>query len=169
MYRYVPRDIRHLRHLLDRIPIGMLVTQTLDGVTHARPMLVHDIDDSGWLWFVTDRDSREACELNQNPHATVAFQSSKGARYVSVQGTAIVVRDDVRLKELSKKPLRSWFTRGTRNPRIVLVAMRVTRAEYWLGPRNGVLRLVEAAKSMMMGKRPASGRHGVLELHALTA
>src|SRR5688572_11235120 len=127
MRPYLPRDVRQLRRLLDRTPIGMLVTRTLDGVTHTRPMLMHDIDESGWLWFITDRDSRNACELNQNPHATITFQSSKGNRYVSVQGTAIVVRDDVGLKELGKSTRRSWFPRDD-GAKIVLAAMRVTSA-----------------------------------------
>ena len=78
MHRYVPRSIRQLRRLLKGMPIGMLTTQTLNGDSHARPMLVHDVDESGWLWFVTDRHSRKACELSQNPHATIAFQSKKG-------------------------------------------------------------------------------------------
>ena len=101
--------------------------------SHSRPMLMHDIDESGWLWFITDRHSRKACELGQNPHATVAFQSKKGDRYVSVQGTAVVVRDDVKLKELWNPTLRSWFPRGRRDPEIVLVAVRVARAEVLAG------------------------------------
>src|SRR5688500_15987762 len=100
MRRYVPRSVRQLRQLLKQMPIGMFTTHSASGETHSRPMLVHDIDDGGWLWFVTDQDSRKACELSQNPHASIAFQSSKGDRYVSVQGTAVVVRDGLKLKQL---------------------------------------------------------------------
>jgi general stress protein 26 len=168
MHPYLPRDVRQLRRLLDRIPIGMLVTRTLDGVTHTRPMLMHDIDESGWLWFIMDRDSRNACELNQNPHATITFQSSSGNRYIAVQGTAIVVRDDVGLKELWKSTRRSWLPRADR-AKTVLVAMRVTSAEYWLLPRTRLPRVIGAAKALITGKRQESGLHGVLRLHALSA
>ena len=121
---------------------------------------MHDVDEGGWLWFVTDRHSRKACELGQNPHATIAFQSSKGDRYVSVQGTAIVVRDDVKLKELWNPTLRSWFPRGRRDPEIVLVAVRVARAEYWLVPRTRSGASVGMAKAMLTGKRQeAAARH----------
>ena len=169
MHRYVPRSIRQLRQLLKDMPVGMLMTQTSTGASHTRPMLVHDVDEGGWLWFVTDRHSRKTCELSQNPHATVAFQSTKGDRYVSVQGTAVVVRDDVKLKELWNPTLRSWFPRGKRDPEIVLVAMRVARAEYWLVPRTRVVRILGVAKAMMMGKRHDAGKHGVLDLHPLLA
>jgi general stress protein 26 len=169
MRPYVPRDIRQLRRLLRNMPIGMLTTQTLTGPTHMRPMLVHDVDEAGWLWFVTDRQSRKACELSQNPHATIAFQSSKGDRYVSVQGTAIVVRDDMKLNDLWNPTLRSWFPRGRRDPEIVLLAVRVVRAEYWLVPRTRMARVVNMVKALLTGRRQEAGRHGVLEVHPVLA
>ena len=169
MQRYVPRSIQQLRRLLKDMPIGMFTTQTPMGESHTRPMLVHDVDDSGWLWFVTDRHSRKACELNQNPHATIAFQSNKGDRYISVQGTAIVVRDDVKLKELWNPTLRSWFPRGKHDPEIALVAVRVVRAEYWLVPRTRLVRVAGMVKAMVTGKRHEAGKHGVLDLHPLPA
>lgn len=166
---YVPRTIRQLRQLLKGMPIGMLTTQTPLGASHSRPMLVHDVDEGGWLWFLTDRHSRKACELSQNPHATIAFQSKKGDRYVSVQGTAVVVRDDVKLQELWNPTVRSWFPRGRHEPEIVLVAVRVARAEYWLMPRRRLARLFGVAKAMVTGKPPEPGKHGILDLHPLLA
>ena len=151
------------------MPIGMLTTQTPGGASHSRPMLVHEIDEGGWLWFLTDRHSRKAWELIQNPQATIAFQSRKGDRYVSVQGTAVIVRDDVKLQKLWNPTLRSWFPRGRRDPEIVLVAVRVTNAEYWLVPRTRLSRTFGMAKAMVTGRRADAGRHGVLDLHPLLA
>lgn len=158
MRPYVPRSIRQLRRLLHGMPIGMLTTQTLEGASHSRPMIVRGVDASGWLWFLTDRDSRKACELSQNPLATVAFQSSRGDRYVSVQGTAVVVRDDVKLQELWSPTLRFWFPRGRRRDDIVLIAVRVMRAEYWLVPRTRLTRVL---------KKMRAATHGILDLHPL--
>ena len=165
MHPYVPRSIRQLRRLLRRMPVGMLTTNTLDGSSHSRPMLVHEIDEAGWLWFVTDRHSRKACELGQNPHATITFQSKKGDRYVSVQGTAIVVRDDVKLRELWNPTMRAWFPRGRRDPEIALVAVRVERAEYWLVPPTRLSRVFAATKALLTGTRHTSGTYGILDLH----
>ena len=149
--------------------IGMLTTQASTGESHSRPMLVHDVDGCGWLWFLTDRHSRKACELGQNPHVTITFQSPKADRYVSVQGTAIVVRDDVKLRELWNSTLRSWFPRGRVSPDIVLVAVRVVRAEYWLVPRSRLKRATGMAKAILTGKQQDAGRYGILDLHTLTA
>lgn len=161
MHPYVPRSIRQLRKLLKGMSVGMLTTQTIAGESRSRPMLVHDVDESGWLWFLTDRGSRKACELIQNPHASIAFQSGRGDRYVAVQGTAVVVRDDVQLNRPWSSTYRAWFPKGKRDPELVLVAVRIISAEYWLVPRT---RLFGVAKGMVTGRRQESGRHGVLQL-----
>ncbi len=165
MRTYVPRSIRQLRRLLKGMPVGMLTTQTSGGVTHSRPMMVHDIDEGGWLWFLTDRHSRKAWELVHNPQATIAFQSKNCDRFVSVQGTAVVIRDDVKLQRLWKPSFRAWFPQGAQDPEIVLVAVRVARAEYWLMPRWRISRLFGATTAMVTGKQTETSRHGILDLH----
>ncbi|HKY21878.1 MAG TPA: pyridoxamine 5'-phosphate oxidase family protein [Vicinamibacterales bacterium] len=169
MRPYVPRNIRQLRKLLAGISVGMLTTQTASGEARTRPMLMHEIDDSGWLWFLTDRTSRKACELIENPHASIAFQSRRGDCYVSVQGTAVIVHDDVQLNRLWNAAYRSWFPKGKRDPEIVLVAVRISRAEYWRAPRTRVARIAGAVKATVTGRRRDSGRHGVVDLHHLSA
>ena len=151
------------------MPVGMLTTQTYGRVSHSRPMFLHDVDDSGWLWFVTDRYSRKVCELSESPLATVAFQSKRGDRYVSVQGTAVVIRDDVKLQELRNSSIRFWFPRGSRQDDVVLVAVRVARAEYWLLPRTRLTRALRKVRAMLTGKRHAAAHHGILDLHPLMA
>jgi general stress protein 26 len=164
MRRYVPKSIRQLKRLLKGMSIGMLTTQSAGGEIHTRPMLVHEVDESGWLWFLTDRTSRKACELIDNPKATVAFQSSRSDRYVSVYGTAIVVRDDMIVNRLWNPTYRAWFPKGKHDPELVLVAVRVARVEYWLVPRSRMIRVAGAVKAIVTGQRFEAGKHGVLDL-----
>ena len=146
----------------------MLTTQTSAGESHSRPMLVHDVDDSGWLWFLTDRSSRKACELIHNPRASVVFQSPRADRFVALQGTAIVVRDNVQLRRMWNRTYRAWLRKGTGHPAIVLVALRVTQVEYWLVPRARIVRAAGAVKAMITGRRHETGQHGVLDLQPLS-
>jgi general stress protein 26 len=169
MRPYVPQTIRQLQRLLHGISIGMLTTVTPAGDIRSRPMLMHDVDENGWLWFLTDRSSRKAWELVQNPHAAIAFQSPRRDRYVSVEGTAIVVRDDVRLRRMWNPTYRAWFPRGKGDPEIVLVAVRISRVEYWVVPRTRIARVAGAIKATVMRRRNEAGRHGVLNLHPLSA
>jgi general stress protein 26 len=142
----------------------MLTTQTTDGETRSRPMLVQDVDDDGWLWFLTDRTSRKACELERNPRTAVLFQSSRADRYLSIHGTAVVVRDDLVLRRVWNPTYRAWFPKGRRHPEIVLIALRVERAEYWLVPRSRLVRLFGAAKALVTRKPYEAGSRGTLTL-----
>jgi general stress protein 26 len=164
MHPYVPKSIRQLNRLLKGASIGMLTTQTSSGESHSRPMLVHGVDESGWLWFLTDRTSRKACELNRNPNASVIFQSPGGDRYVTVYGTAVVVRDNFTVKRFWNPTYRAWFPRGKNDPELALVALRVARAEYWLVPRSRITRVFGAAKAFVTRRRHETGRHGILDL-----
>ena len=142
----------------------MMTTHTAIGESHSRPMLVQGVDESGWLWFLTDRSSRKVCELAQSPYATITFQSSRGDRYVAVQGTAVVIRDDVYIKRFWNPTYRAWFPNGKRDPELVLVALRVSQAEYWLVPRSRITRVVGAVSAILTGRRYEAGKHGLLQL-----
>jgi len=163
MKKRQPYAVVRLRRLLRGITVGMLTTRTEAGETHGRPMLVQDMDEDGWLWFMTDRSSRKACELSRSPDAAVMFQSPRGDRYVSVQGTAVVVEDDHKLKQIWNPTYRAWFPKGRRDPQIVLVALRVKRVDYWLVPRSRLSRVVGAAKALITRRRYEAG-HGSLQL-----
>ena len=157
-----PKTVQRLRKLLKGITVGMLTTRTTDGDTHSRPMLVQDMDEQGWLWFLTDRSSRKACELSENPEAAVVFQSPRGDRYLCVQGTAVVVHDDHKVKQVWNPTYRAWFPKGRRDPEIVLVALRIARVDYWLVPRSRLSRVAGAAKAMITRRRYEAGGHGTL-------
>jgi len=164
MAKSVPAPIQQLRKLIKGLTVGMLTTQTADGGMRSRPMLVQDVDENGWLWFLTDRTSRKACELDRNPHTAVVFQSPHGDRYVSAHGTAVVVHDDLELKRVWNPTYRAWFPKGRRDPEIVLIAVRVERVDYWLVPRSRLSRVVGAAKALVTRKRYEAGAHGTLQL-----
>jgi general stress protein 26 len=164
MKKRIPGPVQRLRKLLTGLSVGMLTTQTTDGDTHSRPMLVQDVDDHGWLWFLTDRSSRKACELSRNPEAAILFQSPHGDRHVSVYGTAVVVEDDVKVNRIWNPTYRAWFPKGRRDPEIVLIAVRIARVDYWLVPRSRLSRAFHAVKAIATGRRYEAGGHGTLQL-----
>jgi len=127
-------------------------------------MLVQDVDPAGWMWFVTDRSSRKACELMRSPDASVVFQSSHGDRFVVVHGTAVVVRDNVKLKRMWNPTYRAWFPKGPRDPEIALIALQVATVDYWLVPRSRISRGIGAMKALMTGRRYEAGTRGTMTL-----
>src|SRR5204863_9046620 len=95
---------------------------------------------------------------------SVVFQSPREDRYLSVQGTAVVVDDDHKVKTLWNPTYRAWFPKGRRDPEIVLVAVRIARVEYWLVPRSRLVRVAGAAKALVTRRSYEAGSHGTLEV-----
>jgi general stress protein 26 len=157
-------QVRRLKALLKGIPVGMLTTQTPDGEHRSRPMLVQDFDSTGWLWFVSDRSSRKACELLRSPDASVVFQSPRGDRFIVVHGIAVVVHDDVKVRRMWNPTYRAWFPRGLRDSQVALIALRVITADYWLVPRTRITRGLGAVKALVTRRRYEARKRGTLDL-----
>jgi general stress protein 26 len=161
--RFPSRAHRQLKKLLRGMTVGMLTTHTRTGETRSRPMLVQDLDEQGCLWFMTDRSSRVAGELSRNSEAVVIFQSPKGDRYLSVHGTAVVIQDAKKLKQIWNPTYRTWYPKGKKDREIVLVALRIETVDYWMVPRSRLTRVVGAAKAILTGKRYETA-HGSLRV-----
>ena len=88
--------------------------------------------------------------------------------YLSVAGTASVVRDLSRIEEVWKEPFRVWFPEGIADPHLVLIHVIPDRAEYWDNQGlNQVSYLWEAAIAYVTGETPRvkeGEKHGVVSL-----
>ncbi len=143
---------RSLLVLLDRFDTGMLCTRQPDGTMRARPMAVAQIEQNGDLWFVTGIASGKVEEVLHEPHVVVTMQGRR--RFVSVSGHAEVVGDEEKIAELWREEWRAWFPEGLNDPRLVLLHVRASEAEYWdeTGTR-GAKHALESARAALSGKR----------------
>ncbi len=157
---------RSFLEMLERFDAGMLCTRQPDGTLRARPMAVADARENGDVWFVTGLGSGKVEEVLNEPGVVVTFQSR--ARYLSISGRGEIVGDEALIERLWKPAWRVWFPEGKNDPRLVLLHVRATEAEYWdeSGTR-GVRYAFQAAKAALKGQRPRPSdaeEHGHLVL-----
>src|SRR5687767_8167199 len=94
-------DLQKLRDMVKDIDFCMLTTIDEDGDLRSRPMSVNgDIDPDGDLWFFTAASSHKVWEVQESPMVNVSFADPKDQRYVSISGTAELVRDRGKIEEL---------------------------------------------------------------------
>ena len=147
------------------IRFAMLTTMDQSGQLHARPMATQDLDFDGTLWFFTQRDSEKVDEFQRTPNVNVAYSDPGKQTYVSLAGTASLVDDADKKKELWQAPLKAWFPQGLEDPELTLIKVDVEGAEYWDSPNGKIVALVGLAKAVITGK-PAQniGENKTVEL-----
>ena len=90
-----------LKELTKDIAICMMTTAEADGTLRSRPMQAQDTDENGDLWFFTSDTSGKVEETRLDPRVNLAFASGDRQRYVSVSGTAQLVRDPVKAEPIA--------------------------------------------------------------------
>ena len=122
---------RKLRKLLKGFRVAMLTTQTPDGALRSRPMATVPLQSDGAVWLLTKLGTPKVGEVEENHRVNLNYISSKAGRYVSLSGTASLVRDPQRVADLWKKRHRKWFPEGKNDPELAALRVQVERAEYW--------------------------------------
>jgi hypothetical protein len=100
---------------------------------------------------------------------SVTYTASDDERYVSVTGTAQVMKDLNKIRELFEPELRPWFPRGPDTPDIALIRVDVAEVEYW-NPRAGRLRdVLGRVRSALTRKPRYPARHGRIAIRGEAA
>ena len=149
---------KDLASLIGKFRSAMLVTMTDDGKHISRPMSPLGDDFTGELWFSADRNSNVVCEINAQPHVNVAFMDEGNSNYVSATGTAEQVDDPAKVEELWNPMMKAWFE-GKDDPKLTLIKVDVSSAEYWDGPGNLI------SKAAYMIGSAVTGNHEILSDH----
>lgn len=147
---------RSFLEVLGHFDTGMLCTRNPDGTLHARPMSIAEVRENGDVWFVTGVGSGKIEEVLKDSSVLVTCQSK--TRFLSLSGVAELVGDETKVEQLWREAWRAWFPEGKDDPKLVLLHVHATAAEYWdeSGTR-GARYAYEAAKAMFKGKRIRMG------------
>ena len=153
-------EMQKLADLIDETHIAMLTTLEPDGSLRSRPLATRQFDSEGNLWFFTSLTSPKAKEIERDPHVNLAYANPKRMDYVSVSGTAELIRDRAKMKELWTPWIKPWFPNGLDDPDLALLRVSVDYAEYWDAPGSTAKQVYGLAKAVSTGKTDALGEHG---------
>ncbi len=123
--------IEKLRQLIHDIDIAMLTTVDDDGTLRSRPMGTQRAEFDGDLWFLTRVDTAKVDEIQRERQVNVSYAKPDKNRYVSVSGTAVLIDDKAKIDEFWDPIYKAFFPEGKDDPRLRLLKVQVTKAEYW--------------------------------------
>ena len=153
-------DLQKLRELVKGIDFCMLTTVDENNDLHSRPMSVNgDIDPDGDLWFFTNVSSHKVSEIARLPKVNVSFADPENQHYVSITGTAQLVRDRDKIEELWKPEFKMWFPEGKDDPEIALLRVNLEKAEYWDSPSSTIAYVMNLVTSVVTGKEADYGEN----------
>jgi general stress protein 26 len=124
-------DAQRFQDLIKDISFAMFTTVTGDGGLRSRPMVASENAFDGALWFFTRTKSAVALEIAGNQQVNVTYVSAPEDRFVSVSGSASVVRDLDRAAHMWSSAYSQWFAGGANDPELSLIRIETSRVEYW--------------------------------------
>jgi general stress protein 26 len=131
---------------------------TSDVEVTSRPMQVARLDDNCDLWFLTDAETAKVYEIKAEPQVHVIGQDDRN-RFVSLTGTARVLKDSAVIQELWSEPYEVWFPDGPESPGIRAIHVAAQEGEYWDSKGvNKIKYLLQAAKAYATGTTPRTDR-----------
>lgn len=152
---------KHLRDLIRDVKFAMLTTRSIDGTLSSRPMTTLQTEFDGTLWFLAAADSLKAMDIEQRPKVNLGYASPDSGRYVSVSGTARVLHDRAKARELWQPHFQTWFPQGPEDDNLAVLEVEIASADYWETP-GSESRQVYAAE----GSKDATGTQTHVEFSA---
>lgn len=148
------------------VRFAMMTTISPTGEAHTRPMATHVAEPDGTLWFFTYADSQKAHDVEGNPHVALGYADPGKNLWVSVSGTAELVRDVDKRRELWSAPLKAFFPDGPDDPDVALLRVTPAKGEVWDGPSSAVGQAIAFARTLASGAKTPPGDDIKLEFPA---
>jgi len=146
-----------LNEIARRFRTAMLISRDTSGTLHARPMEIAELTEHGDVYFSTSASSPKIAEMEADTEVLVTLQNED--EFVTLSGTARVLRDLAQVDRLWSDDWRVWFPKGRRDPSLCLIHMSAHRGEYWdRSGAEGMAFEIESAKAVAEGRTPKVDR-----------
>ena len=127
--------------------IAMFTTRQPDGRLRSCPLTMRSNPgiDQFFLLFLAPRTCESVADLQQDTSVSIAYSDPKDGTYVTVSGSACLVEDMARRKNLLSEGAEIGLVNGIEEEDLALIRVRVTQAEYWDIGKGKLLQLYNLA------------------------
>ena len=151
-----------IRRIVRDVQVAMLTTEGLNGEMHSRPMITLNVEFDGSVWFFAHADSSKVNEIRHQPLVNISYIGGDG--YASLAGTAHIVEDSEKKRELWHEGLRTWLHEGPQSSDVVLICVKADSGQYWEGNQtNKFSKLLTVAKMFVL-RDDETGESGTVQM-----
>ncbi|MDT8915153.1 pyridoxamine 5'-phosphate oxidase family protein [Amycolatopsis sp. PS_44_ISF1] len=155
-------DHRTVTEIAREVRTAMITSRSSDGKLMSRPMTTQQVDFDGTAWFFVSRKADLVAEVARDSRVNIGYAGS--GSWLSLSGTASVVDDENRKKDLWNEFVEAWFPGGPEDQDVVLLKVDADSAEFWNTPGGKPRALFAMAKARLTGTEPDPGDHGTVSL-----
>lgn len=157
-------SLKKLTAMVEEVKICMLATVHNDYSVYSRPMQTIQVDDDGNIWFFTNEHSGKVDDLSKDNTVYLMYSHPGKNTYLHVKGTASVVTDKEKMKQLWSPIVKAWFPKGIDDPALSLLKVNTNEASYWDGAANKFVVFFNIVKAIAKGEKHDDGEFGKLSL-----
>lgn len=85
------------------------------------------VEYDGECWSFSYRDNGKVAQIEADPSVELEYIATERGSWVSIEGTAEIVEDDDRKRELWEEDLEQWFQEGPDDDGLVLFKVHADR------------------------------------------
>jgi general stress protein 26 len=165
MKQEINQDVEKLIEMVKGVRVCMLLTieQNAENLS-GRPMSISKIDEDGTIWFFTKASSYKVDKIEESKKVSIAITNESNNNYLMIHGTATLINDKTKMKELWSSILKAWFPLGLNDPDMILIKVTPNEVNYWDTNSNKMVVLFNMIKAIVTGKEYAEGEHGKINL-----
>ena len=129
---------------------------------HMQPMAHHPDETGQSLWFLTRRDSDLVASVGSGAQAHFCVISKAQDFHACLAGRLEEAMDRTRLDAMWNPVTAAWFDGGKDDPRLVMLALRLSDAAIWASTGSSARFAYEIAKANLTDDDPDVGVHNVV-------
>lgn len=152
-----------IKELADAADICLFTTKLTELPLSARPMSRQRVDDDGTIWFFSEADSHKNEHIEEDNRVQLFFSNQSSSEYLSIYGTAEIIRDVAKAKELWSPIAKTWFNEGPEDPSLTIIKVTPEDGYYWDTKNGKLITLLKIAAGAIAGREFDGSLEGKLK------
>ncbi|RKD13741.1 pyridoxamine 5'-phosphate oxidase [Pelobium manganitolerans] len=152
-------QIVKLRTLIEDVNVAMLHSLKANGEFYSRPMNTMELDDNANLYFFSDEHTPDEHDIAINNNVSVTYSNPENNTYIALSGKLYLAHDQQKIDQLWIPAMKAWFPAGKQDPKLTLIRVEVSKAEYWNSAESDMVVLFNIIKAVIKGDKFSQGEH----------
>lgn len=143
---------KKIKELAEKADICFFTTNLTELPLTTRPMSTREVDANGDIWFFSRKDSDKNKEIAADNRVQLFYSNSSNYEFLTLYGTATIIKDDERAKELWSAIAKTWFNEGYDDPELTLIKIEPRDGHYWDTKDGKIVSLFKMVAGAITGR-----------------